>query len=68
MLCDGNLSYSFPKPFAVNSPTNRTTFEAHNLVNEDTIRGRNQLASKRSGEALEIGAAVAVEIAFHRGG
>jgi hypothetical protein len=68
MLCDGNLSYPFPKPFAVNAQTNRTTFEAHNLVNEDTIRGRNQLALKRSGEALEIGAAVAVEIASHRGG
>jgi hypothetical protein len=68
MLCDGNLSYSFPKPFAVNTQANRTTFEAHNLVNEDTIRGRNQLAAKRSGEALEISAAVAVEIASHRGG
>jgi hypothetical protein len=68
MLCDGNLRYPFPKPFAVSTQTNRTTFEAHNMVNGETIRGRNQLASKRSGEALEIGAAVAVEIASHRGG
>jgi hypothetical protein len=74
LLCDGNLATNFPTPFALSAPGDErarmTTLEAFNEVKQDTkqVVGSNRHAKKRDGNVLEVGSAVAIEIASHRGG
>jgi hypothetical protein len=75
MLGDGNQKFNFPAPFALSSDrmttsqTFRSLMNDHNTKSRETvIQTENEVAMKLNGNDLEAYAAVAVEIASHRGG
>lgn len=76
MLGGGNQSLTFPSPFALSSSERMTTRETFlNLIRDHnkqskftTIITENCQAVKLNGADLEVTAAVALEIASHKGG
>jgi hypothetical protein len=76
MLGDGNRHLDFPAPFVSFDSKRMTTLETFKNLMDDhngkssgtVVPTENDLAMKREGNELEATAAVAVEIASHRGG